>query len=534
LASKHAKEPWVLVLADSLEELAEDRDDANLSLLSLRLRCLNASESKDSNKFIKYNNLICELLKSGKITDASSLYFEEMMDVVYFYKNTRHKRTATKYAIEMANKAEQEKDHEWAFCFYHVLGDLFYEKDDVDSSNESYKNAIKHLEATSNITPKEKSEVYDCLARNHNQKKEYYEAINYGQKALEAYPTDIVAMACLAESYYFCGNNIGFRELYEKVVSLDGKIDNVEYKYAMQYIKVYNLLIERNYSQALKSADRLNGELYKIALKREIYLRMRNFESAGTMQERFTFLKDSLNNIHFADEMADVNSELQALYEAKDQKLIRQKYLLIIGSLVVIMICIAVGFIVARYKTVKRKNKALIANIDQLITYREKVLELEREMYAKQDNVQSSENSIALNSNAENDDNPSEGSNDDSPEENATAEETYDDPNIARFVHELVSRKLFTDPNFNRETLIEELHVQKRFFTKNFEAYTGSTFKDYITSIRLEYAVKLIKEHPEWTIEAIAMECGIASYVTFHRNFTKHFGIAPSSYRAQM
>ncbi|MBO4665121.1 MAG: helix-turn-helix transcriptional regulator, partial [Bacteroidaceae bacterium] len=104
---------------------------------------------------------------------------------------------------------------------------------------------------------------------------------------------------------------------------------------------------------------------------------------------------------------------------------------------------------------------------------------------------------------------------------------------IERFIYELTSRKLFTDINFNRDSLIDELHIQKRTFTKKFEAYTGNSFKEYITSLRLEYAAQLIKEHPEYTIEAIAMECGIASYVTFHRNFTRHFGIAPSSYRAQ-
>jgi AraC-like DNA-binding protein len=144
---------------------------------------------------------------------------------------------------------------------------------------------------------------------------------------------------------------------------------------------------------------------------------------------------------------------------------------------------------------------------------------------------------MKLNNNKEYDENEEEEDDEDTEltaeDDSASSATTEDFTSIERFIYELTSRKLFTDINFNRDALLDELHIQKRTFTKKFEAYTGNSFKEYITSLRLEYAAQLIKEHPEYTIEAIAMECGIASYVTFHRNFTRHFGIAPSSYRQQ-
>ena len=47
------------------------------------------------------------------------------------------------------------------------------------------------------------------------------------------------------------------------------------------------------------------------------------------------------------------------------------------------------------------------------------------------------------------------------------------------------------------------------------------------------YSVKMINEHKEWTIDAIAEEAGYASRSTYYQNFYKVFGIIPAQYRRQ-
>lgn len=47
----------------------------------------------------------------------------------------------------------------------------------------------------------------------------------------------------------------------------------------------------------------------------------------------------------------------------------------------------------------------------------------------------------------------------------------------------------------------------------------------------MEYAAKLLKEKPNYTIEAIGTESGVPIRQTFHRLFVKKFGMTPAEYR---
>jgi AraC-like DNA-binding protein len=50
----------------------------------------------------------------------------------------------------------------------------------------------------------------------------------------------------------------------------------------------------------------------------------------------------------------------------------------------------------------------------------------------------------------------------------------------------------------------------------------------------MEYAVLLMKQHPEYTLGAISEACGIKSPATFIRNFKAVYGMTPSEFRKQI
>ena len=102
---------------------------------------------------------------------------------------------------------------------------------------------------------------------------------------------------------------------------------------------------------------------------------------------------------------------------------------------------------------------------------------------------------------------------------------------VDRFIDALTTKNLFCDINFNKDQLLEELHIQKRGFTKAFEAVTGTSISHYVLDLRLVFSADLIRRHPEYTIEAIAQESGFSSRSTFYRNFSTRFGITPTEYR---
>jgi AraC-like DNA-binding protein len=53
----------------------------------------------------------------------------------------------------------------------------------------------------------------------------------------------------------------------------------------------------------------------------------------------------------------------------------------------------------------------------------------------------------------------------------------------------------------------------------------------YVNTKRMEYAVILMRQHPEYTMGAIAEACGIKSPATFIRNFRNVYGMTPSEFR---
>lgn len=59
------------------------------------------------------------------------------------------------------------------------------------------------------------------------------------------------------------------------------------------------------------------------------------------------------------------------------------------------------------------------------------------------------------------------------------------------------------------------------------------TLADYINKLRVEHSVALIREHPEWTIDAIAAASGYPRKATYYSNFYKIYGLTPAQYRKE-
>lgn len=97
--------------------------------------------------------------------------------------------------------------------------------------------------------------------------------------------------------------------------------------------------------------------------------------------------------------------------------------------------------------------------------------------------------------------------------------------------HRLIDERLFLDPNLKRDTLLEELHIPKNKFSQLFKRFAGKSYTQYVGDLRLEYACKVIQRHPQYTNEAVAAECGIASPSTLYTLFSQKYGMTPSEYR---
>ena len=92
--------------------------------------------------------------------------------------------------------------------------------------------------------------------------------------------------------------------------------------------------------------------------------------------------------------------------------------------------------------------------------------------------------------------------------------------------------RLFLNPNFGRDDMARLIGVDKNRIGHIMSRYSdASNASVYINVKRVEYGAKLLLKHPEYTIAAIANECGMTNTVTFNRTFKEVYGMTPSEYR---
>ena len=99
-----------------------------------------------------------------------------------------------------------------------------------------------------------------------------------------------------------------------------------------------------------------------------------------------------------------------------------------------------------------------------------------------------------------------------------------------RIQYEIEKRELFLLKDFDKEAFAKEMNISPRKLGRMFTVFAKKPLSDYLHDLRLSYALTLLHDHPNWTIDAVAEKCGL-SLRTFHRLFTKKFSITPQAYR---
>jgi len=92
--------------------------------------------------------------------------------------------------------------------------------------------------------------------------------------------------------------------------------------------------------------------------------------------------------------------------------------------------------------------------------------------------------------------------------------------------------KNISDPDFSVEDLSRALHMSRVALYKKLLALTGKSPLDFIKSIRLKRAARLL-EKSQCTVSEIAYEVGFNNPKYFARTFRKEFGVLPSEYIAR-
>lgn len=81
-----------------------------------------------------------------------------------------------------------------------------------------------------------------------------------------------------------------------------------------------------------------------------------------------------------------------------------------------------------------------------------------------------------------------------------------------------------------RDEVAAKLGISPTHFSRTLKAYTGMTFSEQLSRIRMEKASTLLRQS-KWGLLAVAAECGFTDQSYFTKVFKRHFGTTPAHYR---
>lgn len=99
---------------------------------------------------------------------------------------------------------------------------------------------------------------------------------------------------------------------------------------------------------------------------------------------------------------------------------------------------------------------------------------------------------------------------------------------IAKLIEE---EQLYLQKGLRMSDVAAQLATNKTYISAVVNSVSGTNFSDLINGYRVEYAKKLMKEHPQMRHEDVADAAGFSSRTAFLRVFKKHTGLSPTEWK---
>ena len=113
-------------------------------------------------------------------------------------------------------------------------------------------------------------------------------------------------------------------------------------------------------------------------------------------------------------------------------------------------------------------------------------------------------------------------------------EETVDEPVLselgAKIERLFNEKKIFLNPQLKVSDVAHECNTNRTYVSAYFNREAGTTFYEYVNTLRINYACELLNESNE-SIKIIAERSGFNSPQSFIRTFTKIKGVKPTDFR---
>ena len=112
-----------------------------------------------------------------------------------------------------------------------------------------------------------------------------------------------------------------------------------------------------------------------------------------------------------------------------------------------------------------------------------------------------------------------------------TAEELY-----KNLIEQITKEAYYTESTLSLNELAQKLDISPNYLSQIINEKEGKNFYDFINTFRVEEFKRLIAipKNQQYTLLALAYDCGFNSKSSFNRSFKKNTGITPSQYAASV
>lgn len=460
---------------------------------------------------------------------------------------------AMNYCMEGTSLAAQMGNDEMDAFFQNNMGDMFFDAEELSEAGAQYENACKLLENKTDARLMKTFSLYALdMYEFEFQLMQYDAALKYIKEAIEhidkSYAADknvwteteydsihATALIDMARLMARIDRNEEGRTYYEQFLQSDFAKTNEGIYLEIRYLdraKDWEKALER-YSVLEERVDTIHTYNSVTAfLPRLRFLKVRILTGLERWKEcceaydlyedarHFWTKRSGHHKILESYERYGVQREQALSADVKRVAMVRKWVITVMIVLLCILItlCIVLG---RMQRIIRSKNKVLAENVNRMLNERSK------KTAENKDNTEAGELEEQNKQQAEED------ASKDNIEITNNALNAQNNKNVELFIQTLTTQKLFCASDFKASKLLDDLHIPYRPFPASFEAYTGTTIQHYINHLRLEHAAELIRNKPDYTLEAIAEESGFSIRSTFNRNFTRLYGITPSEYKKQ-
>lgn len=306
----------------------------------------------------------------------------------------------------------------------------------------------------------------------------------------------------------------------------DGKMYSIPYLLASKHYKQVIDNSQEFKELMRKQQDTINAQ-YMNVLEREVqaYMGMGNYKEAAILQGAIIAITDSINN----RDKENAALELNTMYDTseKEDYIAKQAFQLKVRNITLTFLtCITLLTLFVLWRMwrfnhiIKYKNKILAKFINERLARKKdsQSLDIDEQLMISQD---IEDESILFDDQEEISDEIGK----------VSGEEEENKKIFIELNRIVVQDQLYLSSELSREDLAQLVHLNNARFARMIKECTGTNFNGYINDLRIDYAIKLLKLHPNYTIRAIADEAGFNSTPILYNLFKKKTGMTPYEFK---